>query len=50
MLDLFFDQGIRDLLAVGHREAFAWIDSWVGMDEAGVRAYEEDMRAQMYVM
>jgi hypothetical protein len=41
-------QGIRELLAVGHREAFAWIDSWHGMTEEDVRKYEDEMRTHMY--
>lgn len=43
-------QGIRELLAVGHREAFAWIDSWHGMSEDDVRKYEDEMRQHMYVV
>jgi hypothetical protein len=27
---LVFVQGIRDILLVGHRQAFSWIDEWWG--------------------
>ncbi|KAG8230163.1 hypothetical protein J437_LFUL010414 [Ladona fulva] len=39
----FVHKCIRDVLLLGHRQAFAWIDEWVSMDMAAVRAYEADM-------
>jgi hypothetical protein len=29
-VETFIHKGIRDILLVGHRQAFAWIDSWHG--------------------
>ena len=34
---------IREVLLVGHRQAVAWLDQWIGMDESDVRRYEKEM-------
>ncbi|KXJ21707.1 cytoplasmic phosphatidylinositol transfer protein 1 [Exaiptasia diaphana] len=35
---------IQDILSVGHRQAFAWIDLWYEMDINDVRQYEKEMQ------
>ncbi|XP_057321885.1 cytoplasmic phosphatidylinositol transfer protein 1 isoform X1 [Microplitis mediator] len=42
-LQLF--QCIRDILLLGHRQAFAWIDEWHDMTLDDVREYEKKMHA-----
>lgn len=37
-------QSIREILLVGHRQAFAWIDEWHGMSFEDVRKYESQMQ------
>lgn len=37
---------IREILLLGHRQAFAWIDEWYGMTLEDVRAYEEQMQRE----
>lgn len=37
---------IRDILLLGHRQAFAWIDEWFGMTEEELREYEQKMQAE----
>ncbi|XP_012272585.1 cytoplasmic phosphatidylinositol transfer protein 1 [Orussus abietinus] len=37
---------IRDILLLGHRQAFAWIDEWYGMTLEDVRQYELKMHAK----
>lgn len=39
-------KSIRDILLLGHRQAFAWIDEWYGMSLADVRNYECEMHRQ----
>lgn len=39
-------QCIREVLLLGHRQAFAWIDDWVGMDIEDVRKYECAMQSK----
>lgn len=34
---------IQEILLVGHRQAYAWIDEWVGMNMEDLRKYERDM-------
>jgi hypothetical protein len=38
-------QAVREILLVGHRQAFAWIDDWYGMTMDDVREYEKEMQA-----
>jgi len=35
---------IQDILLLGHRQAFAWIDDWIGMTIDDVRDYEKVMQ------
>lgn len=43
---MFGFQSIREILILGHRQAFAWIDEWFGMTLADVRVYEGEMQRQ----
>lgn len=36
----FIHSCVQNTLLVGHRQAFVWIDDWIEMDLADVRAYE----------
>ncbi|XP_037890874.1 cytoplasmic phosphatidylinositol transfer protein 1 [Glossina fuscipes] len=38
----FIHRSIRDILLLGHRQAFAWIDDWYDMSLDDVRAYEHE--------
>ena len=40
----FSFQSVREILLVGHRQAFAWIDDWYGMTMDDVREYEKEMQ------
>lgn len=42
----FIQRSIRDILLLGHRQAFAWIDEWHGMTLDDVRAYERQKQAE----
>ncbi|XP_037051419.1 cytoplasmic phosphatidylinositol transfer protein 1 [Bradysia coprophila] len=42
----FIQKCIRDILLLGHRQAFAWIDSWYDMTIEDVRAYEKQTQAE----
>lgn len=33
---------IRDILLIGHRQAFTWVDEWCGMTMEEVRQYERE--------
>lgn len=37
---------IREILLLGHRQAFAWMDDWYNMTLDDVREYEKDMQAK----
>ncbi|CAG7711635.1 unnamed protein product [Allacma fusca] len=39
-------KAIRDILLLGHRQAFAWIDEWYGMTIEDVREYEVKMQEE----
>jgi len=39
-------KAIRDILLLGHRQAFAWIDEWFGMTVEDVRNYEKKMQEE----
>ncbi|KAG8041363.1 hypothetical protein G9C98_002351 [Cotesia typhae] len=41
----FIHKCIRDILLLGHRQAFAWIDEWHDMSLDDVRQYESKMHA-----
>ncbi|KAK2192391.1 hypothetical protein NP493_30g02055, partial [Ridgeia piscesae] len=36
-------QAVRDILLLGHRQAFAWIDEWIELTMEDVREYERKM-------
>lgn len=40
----YAQKAIRDILLLGHRQAFAWIDEWFGMSVDDVREYEAKMQ------
>jgi len=42
----FIQRSIRDILLLGHRQAFAWIDEWHGMTIEDVRSYEKQKQAE----
>ncbi|XP_047355033.1 cytoplasmic phosphatidylinositol transfer protein 1 isoform X2 [Vespa velutina] len=42
----FIHRCIRDILLLGHRQAFAWIDEWYDMNIEDVRKYEQKMHAE----
>ncbi|XP_074647774.1 cytoplasmic phosphatidylinositol transfer protein 1-like [Tubulanus polymorphus] len=42
----FTHRAIRDILLVGHRQAFAWIDEWFGMTIGDIRDYENQMHTE----
>jgi len=42
----FVHKAVREILLVGHRQAFAWIDEWFGMTIEDVRDYEQRMQAE----
>lgn len=42
----FVHKAIREILLVGHRQAFAWIDEWFGMALEDVREYEHKMQEE----
>ncbi|CAH0585727.1 unnamed protein product [Chrysodeixis includens] len=37
---------IREILLLGHRQAFAWMDDWYNMTIEDVREYEKEMQAK----
>lgn len=37
---------IRDVLLLGHRQAFTWIDDWIDMSLDDVRAYERQLQEE----
>ncbi|XP_069688356.1 cytoplasmic phosphatidylinositol transfer protein 1 [Periplaneta americana] len=39
-------RSIREILLLGHRQAFAWIDEWHGMTLEDVRVYEKQMQRE----
>ncbi|XP_016994496.2 cytoplasmic phosphatidylinositol transfer protein 1 [Drosophila takahashii] len=42
----FIQRGIKEILLLGHRQAFAWLDEWHGMTLEDVRAYERQKQAE----
>ncbi|ESP03884.1 hypothetical protein LOTGIDRAFT_212050 [Lottia gigantea] len=42
----FTHKSIRDILLLGHKQAFAWIDEWIEMSEEDVRRYEKSMHEE----
>lgn len=45
-VEQFGQKAIRDILLLGHRQAFAWIDEWYGMSLEDLREYEARMQAE----
>jgi len=45
-IEEFVHKAVREILLVGHRQAFAWIDEWFGMGIQDVRDYETRMQAE----
>jgi hypothetical protein len=45
-IEEFVHRSIREILLVGHRQAFAWIDDWFDMNLEDVRDYEKRMQEQ----
>jgi len=39
--------GLRDVLLLGHRQAFCWIDEWFGLSMEEVRQYETKAQAEL---
>uniref|UniRef100_H2RLN9 Cytoplasmic phosphatidylinositol transfer protein 1 n=1 Tax=Takifugu rubripes TaxID=31033 RepID=H2RLN9_TAKRU len=42
-VEQFVHKVIRDVLLLGHRQAFAWVDEWIDMTLDDVRDYERNM-------
>ncbi|KAJ8318896.1 hypothetical protein KUTeg_003987 [Tegillarca granosa] len=42
----FTHRSVREVLLLGHRQAFAWIDEWIDMTKEDVRAYENKTYAE----
>ncbi|XP_063077444.1 cytoplasmic phosphatidylinositol transfer protein 1-like [Engraulis encrasicolus] len=42
-VEQFIQKVIRDVLLVGHRQAFAWVDEWYSMTLEDVRRFEDEM-------
>lgn len=42
-------KNIRDILLIGHRQAFAWIDEWIGMSIDDVRDFEKKLMKETNV-
>jgi len=42
----FVHKAVREILLVGHRQAFAWLDDWYGMSLEDVREYEAKMQRE----
>ncbi|GCB71420.1 hypothetical protein scyTo_0001562 [Scyliorhinus torazame] len=45
-VEQFVHKVIRDVLMIGHRQAFAWVDEWYDMTMDDVRKYEKNMHEQ----
>ncbi|XP_065211192.1 cytoplasmic phosphatidylinositol transfer protein 1 isoform X2 [Planococcus citri] len=39
-------KSIREILVLGHRQAFAWVDEWITMSLSDVRIYECEMQRE----
>lgn len=42
----YIQKCIRDILLLGHRQAFTWIDHWLDMTIDDVREYEKGVQAE----
>ncbi|XP_061736390.1 cytoplasmic phosphatidylinositol transfer protein 1-like [Nerophis ophidion] len=45
-VEQFVHKVIRDILLLGHRQAFAWVDEWIEMSLEDVRDYEKKMHEE----
>uniref|UniRef100_A0A8C7GL29 Phosphatidylinositol transfer protein cytoplasmic 1 n=1 Tax=Oncorhynchus kisutch TaxID=8019 RepID=A0A8C7GL29_ONCKI len=45
-VEQFVHKVVRDVLLLGHRQAFAWVDEWIDMNLDDVREYEKSMHEQ----
>jgi len=45
-IEEFVHKSIREILLVGHRQAFAWIDDWIDMSIEDVRDFERKMQQE----
>ncbi|KAJ8363549.1 hypothetical protein SKAU_G00123800 [Synaphobranchus kaupii] len=45
-VEQFVHKVVRDVLLLGHRQAFAWVDEWIDMTLDDVREYEKQMHEQ----
>lgn len=45
-IEEFVHKSIREILLVGHRQAFAWLDDWFEMSLEGVREFEKKMQEE----
>ncbi|KAI8501007.1 hypothetical protein Bbelb_211020 [Branchiostoma belcheri] len=45
-VEAFAHRAIRDILLVGHRQAFAWVDEWYGMGMEDVRDFEQRLQEE----
>ncbi|CAC5385270.1 Phosphatidylinositol transfer protein alpha isoform,Membrane-associated phosphatidylinositol transfer protein 2,Phosphatidylinositol transfer protein 1,Phosphatidylinositol transfer protein 2,Cytoplasmic phosphatidylinositol transfer protein 1,Protein retinal degeneration B,Phosphatidylinositol transfer protein 5,Phosphatidylinositol transfer protein beta isoform [Mytilus coruscus] len=41
-VEQFGQRSIKDILVLGHRQAFAWIDEWIDMSMEDLRKYESE--------
>lgn len=41
----YVQRAIREILLVGHRQAVAWLDQWLEMNEEDVRRFESQMHS-----
>lgn len=46
---MYILQAIREILLLGHRQAFVWMDDWYNMTIEDVREYEREMQAKTNV-
>lgn len=46
LFNIILFKAIREILLLGHRQAFTWMDEWFNMTIDDVRAYERDMQAK----
>lgn len=43
-VEQFVHKVVRDILLIGHRQAFAWVDEWYDMTMEDVRQFEKNMQ------
>lgn len=45
-VEAYIHHCIREVLLLGHRQAFAWIDDWIDMSMQDVRDYERHLQEE----